>query len=160
MKVEYFMLSPLIPGPQSPSKDMDVFLSPLIDEFNELWVHGLETHNVAYENGVFRIWVVLLWTVNNFSAQSILSGWSGQGYRACPTCNKDTPSTRVIKKMTYFGHRCFLRTNHHWLSNLQFDGRTEQKCPLHRFSTTDTLEQLRRVKTGIPNKHPNYGGVK
>ncbi|KAL5552401.1 hypothetical protein UlMin_002577 [Ulmus minor] len=98
--------------------------------------------------------------VNDFPARSSLSGWSGQGYRACPTCNEDTPSMRVIGKTAYFGHRRFLPTNHHWRSNLQFDGRTERKRPPRRFSTTDILEQLRRVKTGIPGKHPSYGGVK
>ncbi|KAL5563419.1 hypothetical protein UlMin_033166 [Ulmus minor] len=139
---------------------MDVFLCPLIDELKELWVHGLDTRDAAYENGVFRMRAALLWTVNDFPARSNLSGWSGQGYRACPTCNEDTPSMRVIGKTTYFGHRRFLATNHHWRSNLQFDGRTERKRPPRRFSTTDILEQLRRVKTGIPGKHPNYGGVK
>ncbi|KAL5580234.1 hypothetical protein UlMin_012676 [Ulmus minor] len=160
MKAEYLMLSLLIPGPQSPGKDIDVFLRPLIDELKELWVHGLDTRDAAYENGVFRMRAALLWTVNDFPARSSLSGWSGQGYRACPTCNEDTPSMRVIGKTAYFGHRHFLATNHHWRSNLQFDGRTERKRPPRRFSTTDILEQLRRVKTGIPGKHPNYGGVK
>ncbi|KAL5542684.1 hypothetical protein UlMin_010394 [Ulmus minor] len=160
MKAEYLMLSLLIPGPQSPGKDMDVFLRPLIDELKELWVHGLDTRDAAYENGVFRMRAALLWTVNDFLARSSLSGWSGQGYRAYPTCNEDTSSMRVIGKTAYFGHRRFLATNHHWRSNLQFDGRTERKRPPRRFSTTDILEQLRRVKTGIPGKHPNYGGVK
>ncbi|KAL5570413.1 hypothetical protein UlMin_026988 [Ulmus minor] len=154
------MLSLLIPGPQSPGKDIDVFLRPLIDELKELWVHGLDTRDAAYENGVFRMRAALLWTVNDFPARSSLSGWSGQGYRACPTCNEDTPSMRVIEKTAYFGHRRFLATNHHWRSNLQFDGCTERKRPPRRFSTTDILEQLHRVKTGIPGKHPNYGGVK
>ncbi|KAL5573450.1 hypothetical protein UlMin_023047 [Ulmus minor] len=160
MKAEYLMLSLLIPGPQSPGKDMDVFLRPLIDELKELWVNGLDTRDAASENGVFRMRAALLWTVNDFPARSSLSGWSGQGYRACPTCNKDTPSMRVIGKTAYFGHRRFLPTNHHWRSNLQFDGRTERKRPPRRFSTADILEQLRRVKTAIPGKHPNYGGVK
>ncbi|KAL5581544.1 hypothetical protein UlMin_013986 [Ulmus minor] len=160
MKAEYLMLSLLIPGPHSPGKDMDVFLRPLIDELNKLWVHGLDTRDATYENGVFRMRAVLLWTVNDFLARSSLSGWSGQGYRACPTCNEDTPSMRVIGKMAYFGHRRFLPTNHHWRSNLQFDGRTERKRPPRRFSMTDILEQLRHVKIGIPGKHPNYGGVK
>ncbi|KAL5574336.1 hypothetical protein UlMin_023933 [Ulmus minor] len=139
---------------------MDVFLRPLIDELKELWVNGLDTRDAASENGVFRMRAALLWTVNDFPARSSLSGWSGQGYRACPTCNEDTPSMRVIGKTAYFGHRRFLPTNHHWRSNLQFDGRTERKRPPRRFSTADILEQLRRVKTAIPGKHPNYGGVK
>ncbi|KAL5579094.1 hypothetical protein UlMin_011536 [Ulmus minor] len=139
---------------------MDVFLRPLIDELKELWVNGLNTRDAASENGVFRMRAALLWTVNDFPARSSLSGWSGQGYRACPTCNEDTPSMRVIGKTAYFGHRRFLPTNHHWRSNLQFDGRTERKRPPRRFNTADILEQLRRVKTAIPGKHPNYGGVK
>ena len=40
MKPEYLMLTFLIPGPQSLRKNMDVFLRPLIDELNELWVNG------------------------------------------------------------------------------------------------------------------------
>ena len=150
----------MIPGPQFPSKDMDVFLQPLINELNDLWVNGLETRDAASKNGVFRMRAAHLWIVNDFPARSSLFGWSGQGYRACPTCNEDTPSMRIIRKTAYFGHHRFLPTNHHWQSNLQFDGRTEQKRPPHRFSTIDILEQLFRVKTGIPSKHPNYGGVK
>ncbi|GJQ95730.1 hypothetical protein Tco_0006869 [Tanacetum coccineum] len=36
-------------------------------------------------------------TINDFPARSILSGWSGQGYKACPKCNEDTPSMHVAK---------------------------------------------------------------
>ncbi|GKC64029.1 retrotransposon protein, putative, ty3-gypsy subclass [Tanacetum coccineum] len=39
--------------------------------------------------------------INDFSARSSLSGWSGQGYKACPTCNKDTPSVRVLGKTRF-----------------------------------------------------------
>ncbi|KAL5583241.1 hypothetical protein UlMin_015683 [Ulmus minor] len=126
-------------------KDMDVFLLPLIEELKEK---------------VFKMRAVLLWTVNDFPARSSLSGWSGQGYKACPTCNEDTPSMRVIRKTSYFDHRCFLPSTHCWRSNLDFDGRTERKRPPRRFSSVDIMDQLRRVKTTIPGKHPNYGGVK
>ena len=98
MKPEYLMLTLLILGLQFPEKDMEVFLRPSIDELNELWVNGLETHDAASDNSVFRMWDVLLWTVNDFSTRSSLSRWSGQGYRACPTCNEDTPSMRIIRK--------------------------------------------------------------
>ena len=67
-KAEYLMLTLLILGPHFPGKDMDVFLCPLIDELNELWVHGLETRDAAYENIVFRMRATLLWTFNDFSA--------------------------------------------------------------------------------------------
>ena len=31
----------------------------------------------------------LLWTINDFPAYGMMSGWSTKGYMACPTCNKD-----------------------------------------------------------------------
>ena len=108
----------------------------------------------------FKMRAALLWTVNDFRARSILSGWSGQGYKACPTCNEDTPSMRVIGKTAYFGHRRFLPSTHPWRSNLDFDGRTERKRPPRRFSLVDIMDQLRRVKTSTLGKHPNYEGVK
>ena len=133
---------------------------PLIDEPNDLWVNGLETCDTTYENCVFRMWAALWWTINDFLARSSLSRWSGQGYRACLACNEDTPSMQVVGKITYFVHCHFLTTNHHWRSNIQFDGLTERKRPPCRFSSTYIIEQLHRVKIGIPGKHPNYGGVK
>ncbi|KAL5562930.1 hypothetical protein UlMin_032677 [Ulmus minor] len=160
MKPEYLMLSLLIPGPQSPEKDMDVFLRPLIEELKELWENGIDTRDAGNDKKVFKMRAALLWTVNDFPARSSLSGWSGQGYKACPTCNEDTPSMRVIGKTAYFGHRRFLPSTHRWRSNLDFDGRIERKRPPRKFSSVDIMDQLRRVKTSIPGKHPNYEGVK
>ena len=154
------MLSLLIPGPQSPGKDMDVFLQPLIEELKELWENGIDTRDAGNDRKVFKMRAALLWMVNDFPARSSLSGWSGQGYKVCPTCNEDTPSMRVIGKIAYFGHRRFLPSTHRWRSNLDFDGRTERKRPPRRFSSVDIMDQLRRVKTTIPGKHPNYRGVK
>ena len=125
---------------------MDVFLLPLVDKLNELWVHRLETHNTAYENSVFKMRVVLLWTVNDFPARSSLFRWSGHGYKACPTCNEDTPSMRLIEKNSLFWSSSFPANNHHWWSNLQFDGRTKRKRPPHIFSMTNILEQLCHLK--------------
>ena len=76
MKPEYLMLTLLI-RPQSLGKDMYILLLPLIDKLNELWVNGLDTHDTATDNGVFRMRAVLLWTINDFPTRSSLSGWSG-----------------------------------------------------------------------------------
>ncbi|KAA0036187.1 uncharacterized protein E6C27_scaffold69G00560 [Cucumis melo var. makuwa] len=40
MKAPFTFLSLLIPGPRSPGKEIDIYLQPLIDELNELWVDG------------------------------------------------------------------------------------------------------------------------
>ncbi|GJZ96228.1 hypothetical protein Tco_0668562 [Tanacetum coccineum] len=92
MKESSFMLTLLITGPKSPGKDIDVYLRPLIDDLKVLWVKpGVETIDVA--TGLkFNMRAMVLWTINDFPTRSSLSGWSGQGYKAWPTCNEDTPS--------------------------------------------------------------------
>ena len=40
------MMSLLILGPRSPSKDIDVYLQPLIEELEELWVSGVKTLDI------------------------------------------------------------------------------------------------------------------
>nr|GEY22447.1 hypothetical protein [Tanacetum cinerariifolium] len=72
-----FMLALLIPGPKSPYKDIDVYLRPLIDDLKVLWaLKGVETIDVA-TGQKFNMRAMVLWTINDFLAQSSLSGWSG-----------------------------------------------------------------------------------
>nr|GFB53550.1 hypothetical protein [Tanacetum cinerariifolium] len=109
MKKSSFMLKLLIPGPKSPGKDIDVQLRPLIEGIKVLWDRkGVETIDVA-SGQKFNMRAMVLWTINDFPARSSLSGWSGQGYKACPTCDKDTPFVRVLSKTAYVGHRRFLK---------------------------------------------------
>nr|GFA59911.1 hypothetical protein [Tanacetum cinerariifolium] len=122
MKESYFMLTLLILGPKSPGKDIDVYLRPLIEDLKFLWDRkGVETINVA-SGQKFNMRAMVLWTINNFPPRSSLPGWSGQGYKACSTCNKDTPSVRVLRKTTYVGHIRFLKKPHKWKSSLEFNG--------------------------------------
>ncbi|GKB58468.1 hypothetical protein Tco_0914654, partial [Tanacetum coccineum] len=73
----------------------------------------------------FNMRAMILWNINDFPARSSLSGWSGQGYKACLTCNKDTPSVRVLGKIAYVGRRRFLKKPHKWRRSLKFNGETE-----------------------------------
>ncbi|GJS26332.1 hypothetical protein Tco_0486952 [Tanacetum coccineum] len=109
--------------------DIDVYLRPLIDDLKVLWAKpGVETIDVA--TGLkFNMRAMVLWTINDFPARSSLSGWSGQGYKACPTCNEDTPSVRVLGKTAYVGHRRFLKKPHKWRRSLEFNGETENGDP-------------------------------
>ncbi|XP_076945935.1 uncharacterized protein LOC143617181 [Bidens hawaiensis] len=159
MKESSFMLSLLIPGPKSPGKDMDVFLKPLVCELKHLWQEGVLTKD-ATTNTFFTTKAVLLWTINDFPARSSLSGWSGQGYKACPTCNEDTPSMHVTNKVVYVGHRRFLHANHAWRKSLDFNGEPETRSPPKQFSAADIEDQLSRLLYRVPGKHPDFGGVK
>ncbi|XP_060965657.1 uncharacterized protein LOC133034566 [Cannabis sativa] len=138
MKDNYFLLSTLIPGAKSPGKDMDIFLRPLVDELKELWNNGVATRDSS-TNSMFTMRAALLWTVNDFPARSSLSGWSGQGYKACPTCNEDTTSIRVIGKTSYVGHRRFLPSNHAMRRDTRFDGKAERRPPPRRFTCEEIL---------------------
>jgi hypothetical protein len=159
MKETTFMLTLLIPGPKSPGKDMDVFLRPLIDELKTLWSHGVRTNDAA-TNTSFTMRAMLLWTINDFPARSSLSGWSGQGYLACPTCSADTPSQHVRGKIAYVGHRKFLPTNHAWRKSKLFDGKIEKKPIPKKKTNAEILRELDNLPSHLPGKHPLFGGKK
>ncbi|GKG42266.1 hypothetical protein Tco_0476564, partial [Tanacetum coccineum] len=100
---------------------------------------------------------MILWTINDFPARSSLSGWSEQGYKACPTCNKDTPSVHVLSKTTYVGHIRFLKKPHKWRNILEFNGKTDNIDPPKEFDRDKILAQLDRLPTRVKGKHPSYG---
>nr|GEZ69287.1 hypothetical protein [Tanacetum cinerariifolium] len=89
----------------------------------------VETIDVATGHK-FNMRAMVLWTINDFPDRSSLSGWSGQGYRACPTCNEDTPSMRVLGKTAYVGHRRFLKKPHKWRRSHDFNGEIKNGDPL------------------------------
>jgi hypothetical protein len=51
MKRKYIMLSMMISGPKQPGNDIDVYLSPLIEDLRMLWeegVHVFDAHSRDY----------------------------------------------------------------------------------------------------------------
>nr|GEU90529.1 hypothetical protein [Tanacetum cinerariifolium] len=78
IKESSFILMLLIPGPISSSKDVDVYLRPLIGDLKELWAKpGVETIDVATCQK-FNMRAMVVWAINDFTARSSESGWSGQ----------------------------------------------------------------------------------
>ncbi|XP_023753719.2 uncharacterized protein LOC111902075 [Lactuca sativa] len=151
MKESSFMLTLLIPGPKAPGKDLDVFLRSLVDELKQLWSFGVRTKDVA-TNTFFNLKAMLLWTINDYPARSSLSGWSGQGYKACPTCNKDTSSYRVSNKVIYIGHRRFLDADHPWKKSLDYNGKHETRGPPRKFCEEEIQAQHARLLFRPPGK--------
>ena len=125
MKKLYLMVTLFIPGPSSPGKDIDVFLRPLVDELKELWSEEIVVRDACNGNN-FRLRAALLWTINDFPARSSLSGWSGHGYKACPTCNADKPSVRSRSKTVYVGHRRWLLINLPYCRSKKFNGKLQK----------------------------------
>nr|GEY74903.1 hypothetical protein [Tanacetum cinerariifolium] len=152
MKESSFMMTLLIPGPKSLGKDIDVYLRPLIEDLKVLRDRkGVETINVA-SGQKFNMSAMVLWTINDFPARSSLSGWNGQGYKACPTCNKDTLSVRALSKTVYVGHIRFLKKPHKWRSSREFNGQTDNRDPPKEFGRDEILAQLDRLPTRLTDK--------
>ncbi|KAG8388376.1 hypothetical protein BUALT_Bualt02G0119500 [Buddleja alternifolia] len=91
MQRQYMYLSMVIPGPKSPGKNLDVFLRPLIDELKMLWEAGIQTYDVCKKEN-FQMRAALLWTISDFLANAMVSGWSTHGLMACPYCMELTKS--------------------------------------------------------------------
>ncbi|XP_050218528.1 uncharacterized protein LOC126669179 [Mercurialis annua] len=144
MKPEYFFLSLLIPGPSSPGKDIDVYMQPLIKELKELWEDGVETYDVSV-NQAFFLRAALTWTISDFPAYAMLSGWSTKGKLACPSCNHETSSQylKYSRKTCYMGHRRFLDANHIWrFDDKSFDGHVELRGAPSSLSGTEVVREL------------------
>ncbi|XP_075076842.1 uncharacterized protein LOC142163456 [Nicotiana tabacum] len=144
MKPEYIMLSMIIPGPSSPGNDIDVYLQPLIAELKELWETGIETYD-AETKQTFQMRAALLWTISDFPALAMLSGWSTKGSLACPTCNYDTCSLYLkhSHKMCYMGHRRFLPHDHPLRKDKKsFDSKEEHRPAPTPLSGVEMFQEL------------------
>ncbi|XP_039775588.1 uncharacterized protein LOC120643130 [Panicum virgatum] len=147
-----FMMSLLIPGPECPGKDFDVFLEPLVEELLTLWA-GLETKD-AFSGKEFKLHAAVIWCIHDYPALSTLSGRVTKGYYACVRCDKNPCSRRIRNKICYIGHRRFLPRDHPWRTKKYFDGQTEKRDKPEEFSIDEMMQQLERVKDVRPGKHP------
>ncbi|XP_070042013.1 uncharacterized protein LOC107772820 [Nicotiana tabacum] len=144
MKQSNLLLSLLIPGPKGPGMDIDVYLQPLIDDLKILWESGIETYD-AFTKQNFFLRAFLLWTINDYPAYGILSGWSTKGKLACPICHIHTCSIYLKhgRKQCYMGHRRFLEVNHPFRRNKSsFDNTKEERLAPQALSGDDALAQL------------------
>ncbi|KAG7548238.1 Transposase-associated domain [Arabidopsis suecica] len=114
MNTEYLFLTILNSGPNHPRGSLDVFLQPLIEELKELWSTGVDAYDVSL-NQNFNLKAVLMWTISDFPAYSMLSGWTTHGKLSCPICMESTKSFYLPngRKTCWFDcHRRFLPHGH------------------------------------------------
>ncbi|XP_057443879.1 uncharacterized protein LOC130736038 [Lotus japonicus] len=144
MKQPNIILTLLISGPKSPGIDIDVYLQPLIDDLKELWDAGIETYDASSRQN-FQLRAALLWTINDFPAYAMLSGWSTKGKLACPCCHSETSSCRLKygRKQCYMGHRRFLPTQHPWrMKKSPFDNTREVRVAPEPLTGDQVIAQL------------------
>ncbi|XP_025640648.1 uncharacterized protein [Arachis hypogaea] len=157
MKPEYVMMSLLIPGPCSPGKSIDVYLQPLIEELKVLWEVGVETYD-ASKNKTFQLHAALLWTISDFPAYVMLSGWSTKGKLACPCCNYDTSSCYLkhSRKMCYMDHRIFLGMDHPYrMDKRSFNGNVELRSSPALLDGEQIFEDLKDFDNVFGKKQKN-----
>jgi hypothetical protein len=69
-------------------------LKRLIEELKELW-KGVEAYDV-FKKQIFKLRVAYLWSVHDFMAYAIFTGWSTHGRLTCPYCGSDTDCFRLL----------------------------------------------------------------
>ncbi|KAF7138426.1 hypothetical protein RHSIM_Rhsim07G0151800 [Rhododendron simsii] len=121
MKDPFFMMPLLIPGPNQPGTNIDVYLRPLVDELKELWKNGVRTYD-APTRETFQMHATIIRTIHDLPTYGDVSGWRTKGYLACPTCNDSPLSHKLISKIGWFGHRAYLHDNHPSRKDKKFDG--------------------------------------
>jgi len=112
-KRKYMMLSMMISGPKQPGNDIDVYISPLIEDLKLMWDQGVEVFD-GFANETLKFHAMLFCTINDFLAYGNLSGYSVKLHKACPICEEDTTSQQLKhgRKTIYLRHRKFLRSHH------------------------------------------------
>nr|KAJ0221410.1 hypothetical protein LSAT_V11C200065740 [Lactuca sativa] len=94
MKRKFIMLSLLISG--TPGNDIDVFLTPFIDDMQLLFDIGVEKYD-AYTQEQFKLREVVLWIINDYPALGTLSGCPYSGFQGCVLCGEETHCIRLPK---------------------------------------------------------------
>ncbi|CAH9111690.1 unnamed protein product [Cuscuta epithymum] len=162
MKQHFMFLSLMCPGPGNPKKRIDVYLQPLIEELKQLWDVGVPTYDVTTEQ-IFNLRAVVLWTISDFPAYGMLSGWSTAGLMGCPVCMEKSNAfwLKNSRKPSYFDcHRRFLPQNHPYRKDKKsfLKGRVERDPPPPRLTGYQILNRVQHIPSAIdePLEYP-YG---
>ncbi|XP_071719409.1 uncharacterized protein [Rutidosis leptorrhynchoides] len=145
MKKSVLFISLLIPGPSAPSNNIDVYMQPIVDELKELWDTRVNTYDASTKS-YFTLRASLLWTVSDFPTYANLSSWSTKGKLACPSCHKETRSTRLSNshKEIFMAHRRWLESLHPFcMDKDSFDGTEEREGPPRSLTGEQVLAELK-----------------
>jgi len=88
-----------ISGPKQPRNDIDVYLSPLIEDLKLMWDYGVEVFD-GFAKETFKLHAMLFCTINDFPAYGNLSYYIVKGYKTCPICEEDTASQQLKSRLT------------------------------------------------------------
>jgi hypothetical protein len=104
----YLLLTMLISGLRQPGNDIDVFLEPLMEDMQKLWVEGVKVMDASLKKE-FSLKAIIFVTITDYPGLFSLSGQI-KGKTGCVVCINDTCYTYLSasKKLVYMRHRQFL----------------------------------------------------
>jgi len=110
---KYIMLCMMVAGPRQPRNDINVYLSPLIEDLRRFLEDGIDVWDENLHK-TFRLREMVFCTISYFPAYGNLSGYNVKGHHACPICEKNTSFIQLKhgKKVVYTRHRRFLKHYH------------------------------------------------
>jgi len=91
------MLSMMISGPKQPGNDIDLYLTPLVEDLTLLWVNGVEVFDVVASE-TFMMHAMLFYTINDFPTYGNLLGYNVKVHKACPICEENIVSHQLKNK--------------------------------------------------------------
>ncbi|XP_021730557.1 uncharacterized protein LOC110697498 [Chenopodium quinoa] len=114
------------------------------EELKLLWEVGAATYDISKKHN-FNLRAAILWTVSDFPAYGMLSGWATAGKKACPHCMEKTKAFWLEHggKVSWFDcHRQFLPTDHPFRnSKTTFcKNKVEKGAPSHIMSGEELWE--------------------
>ncbi|XP_074305019.1 uncharacterized protein LOC141639948 [Silene latifolia] len=161
MKRKYLMLSLLISGPKQPGNDIDVYLEPLMDDLKLLWDEGVEVYD-AYRGETFNLRAMIFCTINDFPAYGNLSGYTVKGAKACPICEEDTVSDRLVHggKNVYLCSRRLLHRSHPYRKKMKpFNGKQELRNPPKILSGKEVYEKVKNIENNFGKPYKRSDGT-
>ncbi|XP_074374480.1 uncharacterized protein LOC141714883 [Apium graveolens] len=152
MKLENLIFSTLIPGPEYPGNDIDVYMQPLVVELKELWDVGLETYD-AFADQTFMLHASLLWTISDFPGYALLSGWSTKDVPPPPLSGMDVEQL-LFQYENCFGKRDSKKRKRETGTLLNIGGRTKDHLSARKdIKKMGIRKVLHPVRIGDSNQY-------
>ncbi|XP_074336473.1 uncharacterized protein LOC141673618 [Apium graveolens] len=104
MKDPYMFMTLLVPRPNDPGRNLNIYHRPLIDELISLWQVGVQTYDASMKTN-FIMWATLLWTISDFPGLGMVSRWSTHGKMACHVCMGEVKAKQLphSRKSSFYG---------------------------------------------------------
>jgi len=83
------MLSLMVSRPRQPENDINVYLSPLVEDLKMLWEEGIDVFD-RYTGFTFKLHAMLFCTINEFLAYGSLNAYNTKDHKACLICKENT----------------------------------------------------------------------